>query len=117
MRVPMTCADRPLRDQVSGRLAEGIDLGVEVDRQPDAVGARRRDHRLAIGQGGGDRFLDQDVLAGFGRLDRQWRVEVMRHGDVDGIHRGVGQEIVDAVGPGNAVPSRRDPGPVPPSCP
>ena len=47
--------------------------------------SRRREHRVAIAQAGGQRLFDQNVHARPGRLDRRLGVERVRRGDAEGL--------------------------------
>lgn len=49
------------------------------------------EHRAGICFTDRDRLLAKDMLAGRGRLDRPFGVEVVRQRDVDGLDFGIGQ--------------------------
>ena len=57
----------------------------------DAGFLRQAQHRLAFGGVHRQRLLADDVLAGRDRLPRQWRVQMVRRGDVDGVTRFAGK--------------------------
>ena len=66
-----------------------------VDHQGEALLVGERDHPLRVGDGVRERLLDEDVLAGLERLDRERRVRAHGRGDGDGIDVGALQERVE----------------------
>ena len=63
-----------------------------ADAQHTTGATHRREYALAFGDRARHRLLEQHVLAGVERRDRDLRVEVVRHDDVDGLERRVGDE-------------------------
>ena len=67
------------------------------------MGRRHVGQRLGLGGVEGHGLLDQHVLAGLDRLNRERHVQVVRRRDVDRVDLGVGQHrLVRPVHPGNA---------------
>ena len=61
-------------------------MNASIRRTPCAVAASIA--RCGLGRGHGERLLAQDVLAGGGRLDRPFHVEVVGERDIDRVDAG-----------------------------
>ena len=86
--------DLAAADHVDGR--DGAGLGVEpVGRhQHDARRVSRRNHRLAFGNGDGQRLLNEGMDAGLGRTDRIVGMHGIGQCDVDGVNVPAFQHLV-----------------------
>ncbi len=78
------------------------DRGVVLEQVPDhenlAGVIGRGDSALGVGGGGGERLLDEAVLARLGDGDRELSVRGHRRGEHDRVELLVGEEIVERAG-------------------
>ena len=82
-----------VRKQLLGLADQRREAAVEADHQDPVRALGRGDDRVQLLAGGGQRLFDEDVLAGFQRLDGQRRVGVMAGGNEDDVGVRVGQNL------------------------
>ena len=68
---------------------------MEIDHQGHAGRLGGGHDRLGIVDGGGERLLDQDVLAGLGAGDGDGAVRVVGRGDRNRVHGGIVENVVE----------------------
>ena len=79
-----------------------VAVGVVAHEHEAALGRRRRPAARPSATVGGQRLLDQHVLAGLERGEAERGVRRGRRGDGDRLDRRVGQDLVEVVGDGDA---------------
>ncbi len=106
-------ADLPLLDELLGALDHREETEDEGDVELNPGFVAGGDHRAGIGEGGGDRFLAEDVLAGFRGGGHELGVGVGGAADDDGLDVVAVEDGVEiGVGLGHVEASRHRPAPV-----
>ena len=86
-------------DAAANQIADGVDGGAVDEGMPGHQHALVRGGELgelvSVLQAGGERLLDEDVLAGFQRALGERVVTLGRRGDHDGLDRGVDEHGVE----------------------
>ena len=87
-------SDAPLRDDLLRQNSSGERPVCLAIIQKNTRFFAGRDHRIALFQSPGQRFLTQDLLSRFCRRDHGIRVEMVRRTDFDRIDFGIRQNLL-----------------------